>query len=104
MENTKKAIKTILKTGTKVIEAVKDDGKIDIGESMDIAMSAIGFVSIFKSLPEIKEEIKSATPVQIAELVEEFKTEFDLPNDEAEKIVETGVEILTNLLVLVFKN
>ena len=104
MEKTKSAIKVLLKTGMKVVDAVKDDGKVDLGESMGIAMSAVGIVGVFKNIPEIKVEIKNATPEQIAETVAEFKAEFDLPNDEAEKIVETGVEILTNLAVLIFKN
>lgn len=103
MEKTKNAIKVLLKTGMKVVEAVKDDGKVDLSESMGIAISAVGLVSVFKNIPEIKEEIKNATPEQIATVVADFKAEFDLPNDEAEKIVETGVEILTNLAVLIFK-
>lgn len=103
MEKTKSAIKVFMKTGTKVMEAVKDDGKVDLGESMGIAMSAVGFVGVFKNISAIKEEIKNATPEQIAETVAEFKEEFDIPNDEAEKIVETGVEILTNIAVMIFK-
>ena len=103
MEKTKNAIKVLLKTGMKVVEAVKDDGKVDLSESMGIAISAVGLVSVFKNIPEIKEEIKNATPEQIATVVADFKAEFDLPNDEDEKIVETGVEILTNLAVLIFK-
>lgn len=103
MEKTKNAIKVLLKTGMKVVEAVKDDGKVDLSESMGIAISAVGLVSVFKNIPEIKDEIKNATPEQISTVVAEFKAEFDLPNDEAEKIVETGVEILTNLAVLIFK-
>ena len=104
MENTKKALKTILKTGNKVASAMADDGKIDLGESMGIAMTAVGLVGVFKSLPEIKEEIKNATPEQISGLVEDFKTEFDIPNDEAEKIIETGFEVLANLAIMIFKN
>lgn len=104
MEKTKKAIKVLVKTGTKVAEALKDDGKVDLGEGMGIAMSAVGMIGVFKDLPEIKEEIKNATPESVAEVVEEFKAEFDIPNDEAEKVVEQGVEILAGLAMMIFKN
>lgn len=104
MIETKKALATILKTASRVVTSIKDDNKIDFAEGISIAGNALGFISIFKNLPEIKNEIKAATEEDIAGLVEEFKADFDIPNDDLELKVEQGIEILTKLAVMVFKN
>jgi hypothetical protein len=102
MEKTEKALVTILETGNKVIESVTDDGQIDFGEGIGIAMKGIGLVKVFKDIPEIKEELKNITPEKVSRLVEIFKKEFDLPNDEAEAKVEQGIEVLSQLVVMIF--
>ena len=102
MKYTENALVTLLETGNKVIAAITDDGKVDFGEGIGIAMKAVGLISIFKNLPEIKEELKNATAEQINGLVVVFKEKFDLPNEEAELRVEQGVEVLTQLALMVF--
>lgn len=102
MEKTEKALVTILETGNKVIESIQDDGKIDFGEGISIAYKGIGLIGVFKSLPEIKEELKNLNTEQVNHLVEVFKEKFDLPNDEAEQKVEQGIEVLAQLAVMVF--
>lgn len=103
MEKTEKALVTFLETGNKIIGALADDGKIDFGEGMGIAMKGVGIVAVFKSLPEIKEELKTVTPEKVNNLVEVFKAKFDLPNDQAEQKVEQGIEVLAHLAVLILK-
>lgn len=102
MEKTKEALITLLDTGNKVISSIADDGKIDFGEGINIAMKGIGLVRVFKDIPEIKEELKNITPEQGQELVVIFKEKFDLPNDEAEMKVEQGLEVLSKLAIMVF--
>lgn len=103
MKNTTEALITLLEVGNKVKDAITDDGKVSFSESIGIAMKAVQIVGVFKSLPEIKEELKAATKADIEALVEVFKTSFDLPNDEAEKSVESGIEVLTQLALMVWK-
>jgi hypothetical protein len=102
MKNTEKALEVLLDTGMKVVNALEDDGKIDFGESIGIAMKGINLIGVFKTLPEIREELKTITPEKVANLVEIFKTKFDLPNDELEQKIEQGIEVLASLAVMVF--
>lgn len=101
MKETTKALVTLLETGNVVINAIQDDNKVDFGESMQISMKALGLIGIFKNLGAIKVELKTRTPEQIALLVETFKAHFDLKNDEAEKKVEQGLEVLAQLIMMV---
>jgi len=55
MKNTEKALEVLLDTGMKVVNALEDDGKIDFGESIGIAMKGINLIGVFKTLPEIRE-------------------------------------------------
>lgn len=101
MKQTTKALVTLLETGNVVINSIQDDNKVDFGESMQISMKALGLIGIFKNLGAIKAELKTRTPEQIALLVETFKAHFDLKNDEAEKKVEQGLEVLAQLVMMV---
>ena len=102
MEQTEKALVTLLDTGNKVMAALADDGKVDFGEGVGIAMKGVGLINVFKNLGEIKTEINNSTPEKIALLVETFKVKFDLPNDEAELKVEQGIELLAQLAIMIF--
>ena len=102
MVQTEKALVVLLDLGNKVMEAVSDDGKVDFGESIQISMKAIGLVSVFKNLGEIRDEIKAAKPEDVTTLVETFKTKFNLPDKEAEAKIEAGVEMLAQLALVVF--
>lgn len=97
MKETKKALLTIAKIGSKVDASLMDDGKISVTEGIAIGMSALGLIGVFKNIAEIKEELKGFNEVTKVELVEAFKKEFDLTNDEAEAKVESGVEVLLTL-------
>jgi|GEM_PF-3435696 len=102
MEKTEKALVTILETGNKVIDSLADDGRINFGEGISIAYKGMGLINVFKTLPEIKEELKTLDTEKVSHLVEVFKEKFDLPNDEAEQKVEQGIEVLAQLAVMVF--
>jgi hypothetical protein len=104
MEKTKKALKVLLMTGNKVAESLKDDGKISLPEGMGIAMKAVSLVGVFKDLPEIKAEIKSASPEDYQSLIADFKSDFDIPNDDLEVKIEMGIDVLAQLALMFFKN
>ena len=100
MEQTTKALVTLLEAGTTVINAIQDDNKVDFKESMQISVKALGLIGIFKNLHKIKAELKARTPEQVVLLVETFKAKFDLKNDEAEEKVEQGIEVLAQLVLM----
>jgi hypothetical protein len=100
MEQTTKALVTLLETGNAVINSIQDDNKVDFKESMQISVKALGLIGIFKNLGKIKAELKARTPEQVCLLVETFKAKFDLKNDEAEEKVEQGIEVLAQLAMM----
>lgn len=102
MEKTKEALATLLKVGSKVIKA-NEDGKIDMGEAIGISISAVGLVGVFKNLPAIGEEIKNITPADITDLVNEFNADFDIPNDALEAKIKAGVEVLSQMVIMLIE-
>ena len=100
MEQTTKALVTLLETGNAVINSIQDDNKVDFKESMQISIKALGLIGIFKNLAKIKDELKARTPEQVCLLVETFKAKFDLKNDDAEQKVEQGFEVLAQLVMM----
>ena len=100
MEQTTKALVTLLETGNAVINSIQDDNKVDFKESMQISIKALGLIGIFKNLSKIKDELKARTPEQVCLLVETFKAKFDLKNDDAEQKVEQGIEVLAQLVMM----
>ena len=100
MEQTTKALVTLLETGNTVINSIQDDNKVDFKESMQISIKALGLIGIFKNLGKIKEELKNRTEEEMCLLVETFKAKFDLKNDDAEQKVEQGIEVLAQLVLM----
>ena len=101
MEKTTKALVLFAKMGTKVVKALTDDGKIDFSEGIDLGMTSLKFIGVFKSIKEIKEELKGYNEEKKNALVLAFKTEFDLPDDEIEFKIEVGLEFLLNLYLYI---
>ena len=100
MEQTKQALVAILEIGIQVKESLADDGRINFRESMQISMKALNLIPLFKNIPKIKEELKARTPEEVCLLVETFKAKFDLKNDDAEDKVEQGIELLSQLVLI----
>jgi hypothetical protein len=78
MEQTTKALVTLIETGNAVINAIQDDNRVDFKESMQISIKALGLIGIFKNIGKIKEELKNRTEEEMCLLVETFKAKFDL--------------------------
>lgn len=102
MQKTIEALQVLFKVGNKVIKA-ESDGKIDTGEAIGIAISAVGIVGVFKNLPAIGAELKAITPEDVNQIVEVFKDEFDLPNDELEAKIEAGLEALAQMVIMLLE-
>jgi len=103
MEQTTKALVTLLETGNVIMNSIQDDNKVDFAESMQISIKALGLIGIIKNLPKIKIELKARTPEKVCLLVETFKAHFDLKNDDAERKVEQGIEVLAQLALMLNK-
>lgn len=97
MENLKNAIGVLINIAEKTTDSLQDDGKIDIGEGLSIAYSAVGLIKVSKNFKEIIDEYKNLTAEQKEELTEWFAEEFDIENDNVEEIVERVFSIVLNL-------
>jgi flagellar biosynthesis/type III secretory pathway protein FliH len=100
MENVKKAVETILKTVVKVDKALEDK-KVSIPEGMGIALSAVPWISVFKNIPVLAEELKDWNEQKTNELVEHFKNNLELRNKATEEVVEQAVEVLLRFVFMV---
>jgi len=96
MENLKKALKTCVNVSEATFEAM-EDGKVSVAEGLGIGMKALGFISVVRDFPVIKEEYVNLTATQKVELSEWFAEEFDIANDSTEAIIEQVVTVLINL-------
>ena len=96
MEKLKEALKTFVAVAEKSDEALVD-GKINIAEGVNIAMSAIGLVFVAKNWKEIKDEYLALTPPESDELSAWFASEFDIIDDNLEAIIELIIGIFLQL-------
>jgi len=68
-----------------------EDGKLsmtDIGYFLDMFM---GIPAAIENISEVPEEIKDLSEEELRELKEMVVDEFDIPQDEAEEIIETAL-------------
>ena len=102
MENLKKAVSKLITTAM-VVDSKLDDGKITIPEGMSIAVSAIGWVWIFKNFKAIIEDFTGLDEAGVVTLTDQIRTELDLRNDVAEAVVEQALEIILRLASVMIK-
>lgn len=102
MENLKKAVSKLITTAM-VVDQKMDDGKITIPEGMSIAVSAIGWVWIFKNFKNVIEDFKGLDENGVATLTDQIRAELDLRNDVAEAVVEQALEIILRLAAVMVK-
>lgn len=102
MENLKKAVSKLITTAM-VVDQKMDDGKITIPEGMSIAVSAIGWVWIFKNFKAIIEDFTGLDEAGVAEITDHIRDELDLRNDVAEAVVEQALEIILRLTAVMVK-
>ncbi|HQK28454.1 MAG TPA: hypothetical protein PLC85_11060 [Smithellaceae bacterium] len=96
MENLKKAVSKVITTAM-VVDQKLEDGKITMPEGMTIAVSAVGWIWIFKNFRKVIEDFKALDEEGVATLIETIKSELDLRNDSAEAVVEQALEIIIRL-------
>lgn len=79
----------------KETDASLEDGKITAFEYAKIGGRAIAFALALSKWKQIKEEYNDYDHEEKQEIIETFKTEFDIRNDEAEAMIE---EIFAGLM------
>lgn len=98
-----KELKEVLKLGIEIQKAMSDsleDGKInlfDITEFIPVIMAAGKAID---GIGNVRNELKNLTLEQKAELKDYVKTEFDLPNDQLEILIEDTINVMLELYEL----
>jgi len=94
-----KGLGKVLGTVEKVAIAYEDK-KIVWTEWAGIGLTAVGWIWIFKNLPAIQEDLKSATEETMTALIEEIRVEFDIPQDKLEETIEQALSIILLFLAM----
>lgn len=81
-----------------------EDGKISLFEGVGIAKDAIGLIAVARGWKESKKEIEDLSPAEKQELTAHIEKEFDLRNDAAERMVETGLQLIISLGAAIVAN
>ena len=78
------------------------DGKTEWTEVLGV-VSALGFnvPSVIRAIPNIKDEWNDLSDDEVAELLDYFKTEFDIKNDATEATIEAVLDSAFRIFVVV---
>jgi len=95
IESIKDALKTVIKVGTTVEDALEDK-KVNFFEAIAIAKNSIGLWGVVKDFPNIKAEFLDLDGDEKQELIEYFADELDLDNDQVEEIIEKCFDFIIN--------
>ena len=95
IESIKDALKTVIKVGTTVEDALEDK-KVNFFEAIAIAKNSIGLWGVVKDFPNIKAEFLDLDGDEKQELIEYFADELDLDNDAVEVIIEKCFDFIIN--------
>ena len=97
LDSTKKVLAKGFSIADAIAEAL-DDKKVSFGESLELGAKLLGLVGMFKHMINIPAEFKDFTKEEQDDLIQFFVSEFDIPNDKAEEIVEKTFKGIVQLL------
>lgn len=93
MENLFKAVATIIKTAESVDKALQDS-KVTPIEGIQIGITVIPWISIFKNFDKILSDMKKWNDTSLEQTIQYVKDELQMNNPATEQIIEQAVEIL----------
>ena len=99
IENLKKAVKFGIDL-SKQIEVSGQDG-FDWKDSFSFFDELMQIPGIIASGDKIKAEFNDLQPEEKTELLNYFKTEFDLADDKLETIIESSLELVLQILTVI---
>lgn len=99
IENIKKLVGFSCRLTKQINEAGKDGWQWT--DSFGFLDEAVEIPGIAKSFPEIKKELDDLSEAEQVELKAYLQTEFDIPNDAVEVMVENSVMQAVSLVALV---
>ena len=105
IKETKEMLRFILSLGMSFDKAFADK-KIDFNDVGYFVNALLMSADAFKDIKKIPAELKDLDNAELEELTKYIKDEFDLGNDNIERLIETGLGIGVQIyqLILEIKN
>ena len=98
----KEALLTAAKFGNAVGRSLVD-GKIGIGDIAEFIPAVISLPAALEGISQIPAEVKDLTEEELEELRVFINTEFDIPQEATEDMIEDHIALLRSMYVLVTK-
>lgn len=99
IENLKKMVKFACDFTKQISEALKD-GKFQWTDALGFIDEAAQLPGVAKSFPAIKQELAELDSTERAELYDYIVSEFDIPNDAVEVLVENSLSFAVSAVAL----
>lgn len=100
IENLKKAAKFGIDLGEQ-LSSVLEDGKLKTIEMLSFLDELMQLPGVVNAAADIKNEVLELDEADRAELLDYVKSEFDIPNDRLEAMVEAGLSTVASLMILI---
>jgi hypothetical protein len=102
IEETKDVIEFVAKLGNGIAESVAD-GKWSFTDVTNFIPSATKVFSAIEGIDKVDDELLDLDEEEKAELIEFVIEQFDIPQDNAEKIIEEGLDQILNFFMFIKK-
>lgn len=96
IEKLRGAISGLIRVAQVSVDAF-DDGKLSLIEGAKIAVAGFQFWNTVKDIEALKQEWLDLNDAEKTQLVNFFKSEFDLQNDDLEMLIEQMFEAIIHL-------
>lgn len=100
IEETKDVVKFLCKTTNAVLESLKDDGKITIGDFPKFGSVALTLFPAFSGINEVPKELAELSEDEVTELVALVKDELDL-DENVEEVISKALTIAAEIKDLI---
>jgi hypothetical protein len=102
IKETKEALAFVLSLGN-ALGTTLADGKITLSEAPQFMGALMAAPAAFQGLTEVPAELKDLDDAEKAELMAFVQSEFDIPNDQIEGVIEEGLALALAIYTFVEK-
>lgn len=100
IEETKDVVKFLCKSTNAVVESLKDDGKITIGDFPKFGGVAMALFPAFSGINEVPKELAELSEDEVTELVTLVKDELEL-DENVEEVISKALTIASEIKDLI---
>jgi hypothetical protein len=100
IEETKDVVKFLCKSTNAVVESLKDDGKITIGDFPKFGGVAMSLFPAFSGINEVPNELAELSEDEVTELIALVKNELDLDGN-VEEVISKALKIAVDIKDLI---